>query len=84
MTEQWEAKQDPSDPVDGPWEVGFTNSRGLYVLLGYGLTEDTARLIAAGPELLQALIDLHAHCVAEDQYMRAAEFVIRKATEPRP
>lgn len=55
MTERWEAKQDPDDPVDGAWEVGFTNPRGLHVLLGYGLTEKAARLIAAAPTMLDAL-----------------------------
>lgn len=48
---------------------------------------------ATASELLRALIDLHGDCTAQDQYMRAAEFVIAKALaakiqsapeEPRP
>jgi hypothetical protein len=33
----------------------------------------------SAPDLLEVLKDLHAHCVAPDEYMRAAEFVIAKA-----
>lgn len=79
MPEQWEMKQDPDDLVDGSWEVGYTNSRGLYVLLGYGLTKKAARLIAAAPDLLAAILNSDdAHWTPA---MRAA---VRKATEPRP
>jgi hypothetical protein len=49
---EWKATKDVED---GSWEVGYTNSRGMSVMLGYGLTEEKARLIAAAPDMLAAL-----------------------------
>lgn len=51
----WIAKPDTDDD-DGSWEVvGRTEGIGFNVLIAYGLTEASARLIAAAPKLLEAL-----------------------------
>ena len=55
--ERWTVKQEPED---GSWEVGYVSERDLNVVLGYGLTEDAARLIAAAPDMLALLLHLHA------------------------
>lgn len=54
MSEAWAAK--PDGDKDGTWEVGYTSSyQQLPVILGWGLTEEKAHLIAASPEMLEAL-----------------------------
>ncbi len=51
--QEWTMEQDK----DGSWEVGFVND-GRHVLLAYGLTQDSARLIAAAPAMRDALTQL--------------------------
>jgi hypothetical protein len=50
----WEARPDTNDN-DGSWEVGYTTDQGSKVLIAHGLREESARLIAAAPDLLGAL-----------------------------
>lgn len=50
----WQMKQDPED---GSWEVGYEQD-GRHVLLAYGLTHEKALLIAAAPEIRDALTQL--------------------------
>jgi hypothetical protein len=51
----WIAQPDTSDD-DGSWEVvGEHRNDTPDLLIAYGLTEETARLIAAAPDMLAAL-----------------------------
>lgn len=50
---EWKVSQDMED---GSWEVGFISERSeLRVVVAYGLTKETAHLIAAAPRMQQAL-----------------------------
>jgi hypothetical protein len=90
----WESRK-AKFPIDGQFDWGVSaeiDGKRYAIAEAFGrvaqdvLTpaEANARLIAAAPELLQVLIDLHTHCVAADEYMRAAEFMIAKVMGNQP